>query len=122
MSFGDRLAEERKRLGLKQQDFASKVGSDVAKQSLYENNRRELRADYLARVAEAGVDVVYILTGERGQGAWLGAGASELLSAYFALPPDMQQALLTFAQTLSGQFSRERSRTVHSKTLDFRSE
>ena len=122
MSFGGRLAEERKRLGLKQQDFAAKVGSDVAKQSLYENDRRELRADYLSRLAAAGVDVVYILTGERGQGNWLGEGASELLSAYFALPPDMQQALLAFAQTLSGQFSRERGRRLHSKELDYRSE
>lgn len=122
MSFGDRLAEERKRLGLKQLEFANRVGSDVAKQSLYENDRRELRASYLARLADAGVDVVYILTGERTRSEPLGTGAGDLLAAYLTLPPDMQQALLSFAQTLSGQFTRERSRTVHSKKLDYRAE
>ena len=53
MGFGARLAEERKRLGLKQAEFAALVGTDVPKQSLYENDRRELRADYLARLADA---------------------------------------------------------------------
>ncbi|HEV2747190.1 MAG TPA: helix-turn-helix transcriptional regulator [Allosphingosinicella sp.] len=122
MGFGVRLAEERKRLGLKQTEFAKRVGTDVAKQSLYENDRRELRADYLARLADAGIDVFYILTGQRSDGQWLSAGASDLLSAYLGLPPDMQQALLTLAQTLRGQFSRESSRTVHAKKLDYRPE
>ena len=75
MSFGTRLAEERKRLGLKQAEFADLVGTDVPKQSLYENDRRELRADYLARLAEADVDIVYVLTGRRSEGEWLEAGA-----------------------------------------------
>jgi transcriptional regulator with XRE-family HTH domain len=122
MSFGNRLAEERKRLGLKQVEFAGRVNTDVAKQSLYENDRRDLRADYLARLADAGVDVLYVLTGRRSDGHWLGSGASDLLSAYLGLPPDMQQALLTLAQTLSGQFAREGSRTVHSKKLDYRAD
>ena len=86
MSFGTRLAEERKRLGLKQAEFADLVGTDVPKQSLYENDRRELRADYLARLAGAKVDIVYILTGHRSEGEWLNEGASQLLSAYLALP------------------------------------
>jgi transcriptional regulator with XRE-family HTH domain len=58
MSFGSRLAEERKRLGLKQAEFADLVGTDVPKQSLYENDKRELRADYLARLARLDVDLV----------------------------------------------------------------
>ena len=86
MSFGTRLAEERKRLGLKQAEFADLVGTDVPKQSLYENDRRELRADYLARLADAEVDIVYVLTGRRSEGEWLGSGPSELLSAYLSLP------------------------------------
>src|SRR3954451_12330476 len=104
MGFGARLAEERKRLGLKQAEFAALVGTDVPKQSLYENDRRELRADYLARLAAAKVDVVYLLTGQRMEGEWLGPGASDLLSAYIALPADLKDALLAFARQLRDHF------------------
>jgi transcriptional regulator with XRE-family HTH domain len=120
MSFGGRLAEERKRLGLKQAEFARRVGTDVPKQSLYENNRRELRADYLARLVTAQVDVVYVLTGQRSEGNWLGDGASTLLSAYLCLPSDVQEALVAFADTLSGRFLQAGGRTVHSRQSDYR--
>jgi transcriptional regulator with XRE-family HTH domain len=121
MGFGARLAEERKRLGLKQAEFAALVGTDVPKQSLYENDRRELRADYLARLANAKVDVVYVLTGQRMEGGWLGSGASELLSAYLGLPKDLQDVLLGLATGLSGHFTPV-GRTVHSGALDYHAE
>lgn len=122
MNFGKRLAEERKRLGLKQADFAARVGTDVPKQSLYENGRRELRADYLARLAGNDVDVVYILTGARSDGAWISRGASELLSSYLSLPPDMQEALVDFAAKLRDRFTDTPSRTLHARKLDYRAE
>ena len=106
MSFGARLAEERKRLGLKQAEFVARIGIDVPRQSLYENDRRELRADYLAKVAEAGVDILYVVTGRRSAGGPLGEGASALLNAYAALPPEMQHELESLAQTLREAFSR----------------
>jgi transcriptional regulator with XRE-family HTH domain len=106
MTFGSRLAEERKRLGLKQAEFADLVGTDVPKQSLYENDRRELRGDYLARLADADVDIVYILTGRRSEGEWLGEGPSDLLTSYLALPTEMQRALEGLARSLREQFSR----------------
>jgi len=105
MGFGARLAEERKRLGLKQAEFAALVGTDVPKQSLYENDRRELRADYLARLAAAKVDVVYVLTGQRMEGEWLDGAASDLLSCYLSLPPDLKEALLALAGQLRGHFT-----------------
>jgi len=122
MSFGTRLAEERKRLGLKQAEFADLVGTDVPKQSLYENDRRELRADYLARLAGAKVDIVYILTGQRSEGDWLEAGPSDLLTAYLSLPPEMREALEGLARSLRDQFSRPQGQTVHSRRIDYRSE
>ena len=120
MSFGSRLAEERKRLGLKQADFADRVGTDVPKQSLYENDRRELRAEYLARLVDHEVDVVYILSGRRSGAESLGEGASALLSAYLALPPDLQQALEEFVGTMREQFTRAPGATLHSARLDYR--
>ncbi|HZG07628.1 MAG TPA: helix-turn-helix domain-containing protein [Allosphingosinicella sp.] len=120
MSFGARLAEERKRLGLKQAEFASLVGTDVPKQSLYENDRRELRADYLARLADAKVDVIYVLTGQRVEGGWLGDGGTELLSAYVCLPPELQQALVEFANRMRAQFDGSGPRTLHGGRLSYR--
>ena len=119
MSFGARLAEERRRLGLKQAEFAALVGTDVPKQSLYENDRRELRADYLARLAAAGVDVVYILTGRRSEG-WLSQGASDLLTAYLTLPGEMQQALEGLARSLRNQLQGPAGATVHARRSDYR--
>jgi transcriptional regulator with XRE-family HTH domain len=120
MSFGSRLAEERKRLGLKQADFAERVGTDVPKQSLYENDRRELRAEYLARLVDQDVDVVYILCGRRSGAESLGEGASALLSAYLTLPPELQQALEDFVTAVRDQFTRPPGATLHSGRLDYR--
>jgi transcriptional regulator with XRE-family HTH domain len=120
--FGSRLAEERKRLGLKQAEFAALVGTDVPKQSLYENDRRELRADYLARLAAAKVDVVYVLTGQRAEGEWLSEGASELLSAFLCLPADTQQILIGLAANLRDHLARTPSRTLHSGNQPYRAE
>ena len=122
MGFGARLAEERKRLGLKQAEFAALVGTDVPKQSLYENDRRELRADYLARLADADVDVVYVLTGQRNDGTALGDGASELISAYLTLPRDLQEALVEHAGRLRDHVVHFPARTVHAARSDYRSE
>jgi len=120
MSFGARLAEERKRLGLKQADFAGLVGTDVPKQSLYENDRRELRAEYLARLVDAEVDVVYILSGRRSGAESLGDGASALLSAYLALPPELRSALEEFVGAMRDQFTRSPGTTLHAARLDYR--
>jgi transcriptional regulator with XRE-family HTH domain len=92
MTFGARLKDERKRLGFKQAEFADLVGTDVSKQSLYENDRRELRASYLSKLPEAGADVLYILTGRRSEG-WLDEGAAEFLDAWLGVPPRLREAL-----------------------------
>jgi len=120
MSFGTRLAEERKRLGLKQAEFADMVGTDVPKQSLYENDRRELRADYLARLADADVDIVYVLTGRRSEGEWLEQAPSDLLTAYLSLPQDLQDALAKLTFSLREQFTRPPRGTLHSGKQDYR--
>jgi hypothetical protein len=96
------------------------VGTDVPKQSLYENDRRELRADYLARLAAAKVDVVYVLTGQRSQGDWLDDGATDLVSAFLSLPPDLKESLLGFARSLQGHFAPAPGRTLHNPRLDYR--
>ena len=122
MSFGARLAEERKRLGLKQAEFAALVGTDVPKQSLYENDRRELRADYLARLAQTDVDVLYVLTGQRMEGTRLSEQATQLLSAYLRLPKPTQCTLAVLAETLREDFDRAPPRALPSRTFEYRVE
>ena len=102
MSFGARLREERKRLGLKQAEFAALVGTDVPKQSLYENDHRALRAGYLARLEPAGVDLLYVLTGRRSEGVPLGEEASAFLTAWLNLPAEVRAGV----ERLLGELSR----------------
>lgn len=65
VSIGDRLKEERLRFGWSQTDAAELCG--VTRRSVvnYESGDRVPDADYLAKLAEAGADVMYVLTGRR---------------------------------------------------------
>ena len=63
-AISDRLKGERLRLGLSQDGLASCGGVTRRSQGLYETGERTPGAEYLAKVAEAGVDVAYVLTGK----------------------------------------------------------
>ena len=60
-----RLREERVRLKLTQAELATYGGVRVNAQTTYEGGRRVPNAIYLAGVAKAGVDVLYVVTGRR---------------------------------------------------------
>ena len=60
---GSRLRQERERLGLSQKIFGEIGGVEANAQGKYESGGRAPKADYLSRVAEKGVDVLYVLTG-----------------------------------------------------------
>lgn len=62
---GGRLREERKRMKLKQADFAAFAGAARQTQSNYEKGRRSPDGEYFSAIAKAGADVQYILTGVR---------------------------------------------------------
>lgn len=100
MSFGPRLREERKRLGFKQAEFAALVGTDVPKQSLYENGHRQLRAAYLSRLEPVGVDILYVITGRRNEGA-LDEEATAFLGGYLALPDELRAPVERLMRDLS---------------------
>lgn len=65
LNFGDRLTEERKRLGLNQTDFGAVGGVTKTSQVNYESGMRSPDAKYWQAIAEIGADVNYILTGVR---------------------------------------------------------
>lgn len=65
MPLGDRLREERERLGFNQTDFAALAGSTRKTQFNYESGERTPDAAYLAAISAAGADVSYLVTGKR---------------------------------------------------------
>jgi len=65
VAFGQRLREERTRLGLTQKEFGEAGGVRMQAQSHYEAELRRPDIDYLAAVANAGVDILYVVTGKR---------------------------------------------------------
>jgi transcriptional regulator with XRE-family HTH domain len=67
MSIGERLKSERLRLGLSQARLGSAGGVEVNAQGRYEKGIRIPRADYLASVANLGVDILFVVTGHRSQ-------------------------------------------------------
>ena len=62
---GSRLKEERKTLGLSQQEFAAIGGVEANAQGKYESGERTPRSGYLAALGVKGVDVLYLLFGCR---------------------------------------------------------
>lgn len=69
MDFGKRLREERARLGLSQQAFAELGGVKRVSQLLYEQGDRVPDVLYLDNLKKHGVDVPYLLFGQRSIGA-----------------------------------------------------
>ena len=59
-TFGTRLAQERKRLGLSQSDFAVLCDVSPASQFVYEKDARSPSADYLAKAVRAGVRLGFL--------------------------------------------------------------
>ena len=64
-NFQERLKEARETLGLSQQALAERLGVSLRSQQNYEAGIRQPDATYLAALAAAGADVLYILTDQR---------------------------------------------------------
>ncbi|MCP8687731.1 helix-turn-helix domain-containing protein [Marinobacterium sedimentorum] len=64
-SIGDRLKEERDRLGKNQEEFGTLGGVARNAQGRYEKDQRSPDALYLELISAAGADVQYIITGTR---------------------------------------------------------
>jgi transcriptional regulator with XRE-family HTH domain len=64
-SFGKKLKTERQRLGLTQAAFAERGGVSKVTQAAYESDATRPDVAYLSRLADAGVDILWITTGRR---------------------------------------------------------
>jgi transcriptional regulator with XRE-family HTH domain len=92
-SFSDRLREERKRLGLNQTDFAACGGVKRDAQQNYENGSRRPDSAYLEAIALQGVDVRYLLTGER-NASDLSVSEIDLVRRYRDAPDTVRAVVL----------------------------
>lgn len=94
MSIGDRLREERERLGLTQPSLADLVGATKQTVFRWETGRAFPGGDAFEVMAAAGVDVLYVITGQRG-GVALTPKEAALVDNFRHSPEDQQAALLT---------------------------
>lgn len=105
MNFGERLANERKRLGYRGADFATACGVTPASQSLYENEKRSPDAIYLQKACKLGADANYLMTGVRAPApAWQVADNERgPIDAFVGLSPKVRQAMINLVEiTRSG--------------------
>lgn len=99
--FSSRLRDERRRLNVSQEEFAALGGVKKGAQFNYENGSRSPDAEYLQAIANAGVDVQFLLTGSA-SGNELTDEESELLIAFRQLDAKAKARLLGLAEGLLG--------------------
>lgn len=93
VTIGERLKEERERLGFTQPAFAGLAETTKKSQIDYEKDLTQPKAGYLAAIARVGADVQYIVTGQRCPDALTG-DEDELLSHFRAAPLAVKAAML----------------------------
>ncbi|PLT17164.1 XRE family transcriptional regulator [Ralstonia mannitolilytica] len=84
MHYGGRLAEERVRLGLSQNEMAQKGGVSARTYAYYESGEREPSVGSLNAWHSIGADVLYIVNGQHSANG-LSPDEQALLAAYRAL-------------------------------------
>jgi len=62
--FGDRLRQERQRLGLTQSEFALRAGVNRVSQVFYEKGKNWPQREYIESISSLGVDIIFLLHGQ----------------------------------------------------------
>ncbi|UCV13777.1 helix-turn-helix domain-containing protein [Quatrionicoccus australiensis] len=112
-SIGERLLEERDRLGLSQSDLAVSGLVTMRSQRNYEKGDRFPDAAYLSAIASVGADVRYIVTGQRDGPApeTLSADERELLALFRAAPLAVKAAAIGALQGGSSKAQKSQKQT-----------
>jgi len=105
LNIGERLREERERLGYSQSAIGAVGGVKKLAQLKYEQGERFPGADYLAALAKIGVDTLYIVTGERSAGS-LTADETELLERFRSAPLAVKAAAIAAVTAGSAQVNQ----------------
>jgi transcriptional regulator with XRE-family HTH domain len=100
ISVGARLRSERDRLGLNQADFGRAGGINRSSQAEYEGGKRACTASYLGQLLAIGVDVGFVLTGER-TNVQIAADVADFVQLSPSLDGDEKAALLLLARSIA---------------------
>lgn len=100
---GERLKEERERLGLTQTEFGVLLGVSRGTQKNYELGASSLDLRYVAALEEQGVDAAFVLTGRRSTplGQMLTTAEEELINQFRTISDDDQKAIRRFLKAMS---------------------
>ncbi|EGV2900927.1 helix-turn-helix transcriptional regulator [Salmonella enterica] len=93
IGIGQRLREERERLGLSQAALGEIGGVRKQAQLLYENGERKPDAAYLSAVSKFGVDIQYVIVGEHSLSI-LNDRENNLLTFYRSAPQPVKDAVM----------------------------
>ena len=100
--FGERIAEQRKKLGLSQEELARKIGVSRSALSLYEIDRREPDLETVKKIASLfGVTTDYLLGLAKGGNTMLGKRINELRRASGMTQEELGKKLGVIKQTVS---------------------
>lgn len=115
MSLGERLKEERNRLGFSQTEFAEMVGASYKSQLRWEKDESAPGADALGVWAGVGLDVLYVVMGQRTTSSSiqpdipkLSPEKQELLDAFDGMTTEQRRAILEVGKVLVQPKSNKR--------------
>ena len=108
---GERLREERERLGLNQTEFGTLLGVSRGTQKNYELGANSLDLRYVAALEECGVDAAFVLTGRRSTplGQMFTPEEEKLIKQYRSIAPGDQEAIRRFLKAMADDADRQRN-------------
>lgn len=123
VEFSLRLRQERARTGKNQTDFGRLGGVGLQTQSRYEKAETSPNVEYLATLSAAGIDVGFLLSGNRSESAPLSPDANQALALFLGMPAPMQKTAIAVLRALQGECDEsETDRTLHQPKTNYRAE
>jgi len=106
---GERLKEERERLGLNQTEFGVLLGVSRGSQKNYELGASSLDLRYVAALEEHGVDAAFVLTGRRSTplGQQFTAAEEELINQFRSIAEEDRKAIRRFLEAMAADAARK---------------
>lgn len=99
---GNRLREERERLGMSQTEFGVLIGVSRGTQKNYELGTAigALDLKYVMALESNGVDATYVLTAKRSLSEGLAADEAKIIDQYRAITPEDKRAIRRFLKAM----------------------
>lgn len=114
-TIGIRLREERERLKLNQANFAELASVTRNTQSLYETDERTPDGKYLNAISYGGVDILYVLCGDKTNNSAVTPRDRELLDNFHASATEVQEGVRKMLELTGKAAERADALTVIAK-------